>query len=59
MFSANLNVSDHSGVLRLSPAMKRRNRAQQEGPMEPKEITTISMTRIRPETLKGVLTSFT
>ena len=48
--SANLNVSDHSGVLRLRPAMKRRNRTQQEGPVEPKEISTISMTRIRPET---------
>jgi hypothetical protein len=30
--------------------MKRRNRTQQEGPVEPKEIATISMTRIRPET---------
>jgi hypothetical protein len=31
-------------VLRLSPAMKRQNRTQQEGPVEPKEIATISIT---------------
>jgi hypothetical protein len=29
---------------RLSPAMKRRNRAQQEGPLESREIATISIT---------------
>jgi hypothetical protein len=48
MFSANLNVSDHSGVLRLSPAMKRQNRTQQEGPLESRKIATISMICIRP-----------
>jgi hypothetical protein len=31
-------------VLRLSPAMKRQNITQQEGPVEPKEIATISIT---------------
>jgi hypothetical protein len=50
MFSANLNVSDHRVYFRLRPAAKRRNRTQQEGPVESKEIATISMTRIRPET---------
>jgi hypothetical protein len=48
-FGANLNVSDHSGVLRLSPAMKRRNRAQQEGPRN-QEIATISIKYLTAET---------
>jgi hypothetical protein len=43
MFSANLNVSDHRVYFRLRPAMKRRNRTQQEGPRN-REIATISIT---------------